>query len=121
MKASEEVTQFIDDLKLRDVSMRMINQFRDGKVGREWFKFTDYPTIKLYYKKEKNRNLYTFYCEKLVEAPLFNLVSIIAEAQTYKNWVPLLYRSDIPYEPSHFRKSASFAVRVPWPWSNRSA
>ena len=33
----------------------------------------------------------------------------------------MLFRSEIPYEPSHFRKSGSFAVRVPWPWWNRSA
>jgi hypothetical protein len=58
--------------------------------------------------------------EKLIDAPLFNVISVIAEAQTFKDWVPMNYRSDILHEVSHFRKLGEFAVKVPWPFYNRS-
>ena len=75
---------------------------------------------KVYYRKEDGKSLYTFYLEKIVNAPIFNLMSVIAEAQTFKEWIPLLYKSDITHEVSHFRKTGEFAVTVPWPFYNRS-
>ena len=69
---------------------------------------------------ETGKSLCTFYMQKLVEAPIFNLVSVLAEAQTFKDWVPLMYRSNIVYEPSCFRKLGEFATTLPWPFSNRS-
>ena len=59
--------------------------------------------------------------EKVIKAPVFNLVSVIAEAQTFKTWIPLLYKSEIPCEFSNFRKVGEFAVRMPYPFSNRAA
>ena len=56
----------------------------------------------------------------MVNAPLFNLLSVIAEAQTFKDWVPLMYRSQILYETSHFRKLGEFCIKAPWPYWNRS-
>jgi len=46
--------------------------------------------------------LYTFYCEKVVEAPVFNLIAILREVPKYKEWVPLMAKSEIPIELSHF-------------------
>lgn len=93
----------------------------DNGTDQRWLRFTDYPTLKVYYRLENGRSLYTFYCEKLIQAPLFNVLSVIAEAQTYKDWIPLLYKSDITHEVSHFRKVGQFSVSVPWPWWNRAA
>ena len=45
---------------------------------------------------------------------------MIAEAQNYKNWVPMLIKSEIPHEKSYFRKTVSFEVKVPWPFTNRT-
>lgn len=52
----------------------------DEGSDKKWLKFTDYPTLKVYYRLENGRSLYTFYCEKLIQAPLFNVLSVIAEA-----------------------------------------
>lgn len=51
---------------------------------------------------------------------MFNILSIFAEAQTFKEWVPFNYRSDIMHESSHFRKIAAFSLTLPWPLWNRS-
>ena len=93
----------------------------DEGSDKNWLKLTDYPTQKVYYRLENGRSLYTFYCEKLIKAPIFNVLSVIAEAQTYKNWIPRLYKSDIVHEVSYFRKTGQFCVNMPWPWWNRSA
>ena len=45
-----------------------------------WNKFVNNKDLKIYYRQEDGKSLYTFYCEKLVNAPLFNLVSVLAEA-----------------------------------------
>ena len=58
--------------------------------------------------------------EKLIDAPIFNVISVIAEAQVFKTWVPMNYKSEILHEISYFRKLGEFAVRVPWPFYNRS-
>ena len=57
--------------------------------------------------------------EKIVEAPFFNVASVISEAQTFQDWVPLCNRSQILSEPSHFRKLLVLGCTLPWPFSNR--
>ena len=38
----------------------------------------------------------------------------------FKKWIPLLYKSEIPCEISNFRKVGEFAVKMPYPFSNRA-
>ena len=38
------------DIQQLENAMGTINKFRRGEFGDNWTKFTDYPTIKLYYK-----------------------------------------------------------------------
>lgn len=59
--------------------MDLINKLDKGE-SYNWKKFMDRDTIKLYYKQEGVGSLYTFYMEKIVNAPLFNLISVLAEA-----------------------------------------
>ena len=58
--------------------------------------------------------------EKVVRAPLINLLAIFAEAQLMNKWVPLMKRSEITSEVSHLRKAAEFEFKLPWPLSNRA-
>ena len=58
--------------------------------------------------------------EKLINAPVFNVISILAEAQTFKEWIPMVYKSEVSHEVSHFRKFGEFTIKVPWPWWHRS-
>ena len=75
----EEVIELKSDLEVRTHSLNMIKQLKDGNF-EGWNKFTDYPSIKVFYKKEEAHSLYTFYMEKLIKAPVFNVVSVLAEA-----------------------------------------
>ena len=40
----------------------------------------DKEHVKLYYKQEGVGSLYTFYMEKIIKAPMFNVISVLAEA-----------------------------------------
>ena len=62
----------------------------------------------------------TLYMEKVVHAPMINLLAVFAEAQLFQNWVPLNKRSEILASVSHFRKAAEFEFKLPWPLSNRT-
>ena len=61
----------------------------------------------------------TFYYEKTINAPLFNVLAVAAEIQTYKDWVPLMYKSEFTHEPTLFRKLTHCGLTIPWPFSNR--
>ena len=58
--------------------------------------------------------------EKIIQAPLINLLAIFAEAQLFRNWVPMCRRSEIIKSHSHFRKAADFEFYLPWPLANRA-
>ena len=45
----------------------------------EWNKTVDGEDLKIYYKKNEGSKLYTFYFEKTANAPLFNVISVMAE------------------------------------------
>mmetsp|Transcript_31737 Transcript_31737/g.48654 ORF Transcript_31737/g.48654 Transcript_31737/m.48654 type:complete len:103 (+) Transcript_31737:169-477(+) len=79
LAASTEVEVLREDFRIYDESLQRIKAIREGKTD-DWHKFTNNETTKLFYKKEDGKSLYTFYCEKIVEAPIFNLISIMAEA-----------------------------------------
>jgi hypothetical protein len=64
-------------------------------VGTGWCEFHNKENTKVMYKKEPNNNMLTYYCEQTINAPLKNVIAVIAEAQTIKEWVPMMYRSEI--------------------------
>ena len=80
----------------------------------------DSEDLKLYYRKDPNSNLQTFYQEKIVNAPIFDLISILREVNTFKDWWPLLYKSEQTHEFSNLRFLGEVKVKMPWPYDNRS-
>ena len=68
------------DVDLMNYSKGIIDKFRAGEVDPAWHRFTDYPTMKVYYKREEGKNLFTFYAEKLINASAKNVMTVIAEA-----------------------------------------
>ena len=75
----EEVIELKSDLEVREHSLNIIKYLKEGN-DEGWNKFTNYESIKVFYKKDEAHSLYTFYLEKLIKAPIFNVVSVLAEA-----------------------------------------
>jgi hypothetical protein len=117
---SVEIQMMKTDLKTLERSMKYVHMVRNGSYGDEWYKYIDKEDMKILYKQDGGAGLYTFYLEKVVKAPLFDLLSVVAEVQTYKDWVPLMYKSEFFNEVSHFRKMVEVQVTLPWPFYNRS-
>ena len=76
--------------------------------------------MKIFYKYEDGFKNCTLYMEKIVRAPMINLLATFAEAQLFSSWVPLNKRSEILGKVSNFRQSAEFEFKLPWPLANRT-
>lgn len=61
----------------------------------------------------------TLYTESIIDAPLLNLLSLLAEVQLFKDWIPFMRLSDLEGEKSPFRKLAHFICKLPWPFKAR--
>ncbi len=88
--------------------------------GNGWLVYWDLPEYKIYYKFEAGSYLCSLYLEKVIDAPMINLMAVLAEAQLYKDWVPMTRKSEIIGSVSHFRKAALFEYGLPWPLYPRS-
>lgn len=86
---------------------------------KDWTKHTDKDDFKVYYRHDKGDKNLTLYLEGLINAPLINLFSILAEVQLFKDWIPLNKQSDIIGEVSHLKKAAYFRFGLPWPFASR--
>ena len=104
----------------------ILNSFRDEiqaiSEGRDesWIRHKDTPEVKIFYKLEDGLKNCTLYMEKIVRAPLINLLAVFAEAQLFNQWVPLNRRSEILRKVTNFRQAAEFEFKLPWPLSNRT-
>lgn len=119
MAESQEFQSFKTDFEIYDETIERVRKIKNDEDDN-WKKFANGENLKLFYKQEPGNSLYSFYGEKVIDAPIFNVLSILAEAQTYKDWVPFTYKSEILYETSNFRKLAEFGIKMPWPFGNRS-
>jgi hypothetical protein len=54
--------------------------------------------------------------EKVIEAPMLDLMATIAEAQLYRKWVPTCRKSKIHGKKSNFRQMGEFEFNLPWPF-----
>ena len=115
-----------EQMQLLSKDFVILNSFRDEIQGiadgtdQTWVRHKDTPELKIFYKLEDGLTNCTLYMEKVVHAPLINLLALIAEAQLFNQWVPLNRRSEILSKVSNFRQAAEFEFKLPWPLSNRT-
>ena len=113
-------------MQLLSKDVVILNSFREEIQGiadgrdQSWIRHKDTPEVKIFYKLEAGLKNCTLYMEKIVHAPLINLLAVFAEAQLFNQWVPLNKRSEILSKVSNFRQAAEFEFKLPWPLSNRT-
>ena len=67
----------------------ILNGFREEIKGIEngsddsWIRHKDTPEVRIFYKHEDGFRNCTLYMEKIINAPMINLLAIIAEAQLF--------------------------------------
>lgn len=54
--------------------------FAASNVDESWIRHKDTPDVKIYYKHEDGFRNVTLYMEKVVNAPMINLLAVVAEA-----------------------------------------
>lgn len=72
-----------------------------------------------YYRGEAAMSSHSFKVVGTVEADLVALACVLLELDLYKEWFPFCYASELLADEGRFSKSSMFAIRVPWPLSNR--
>ena len=82
--------------------------------------YKDLEELKIYYKLEAGFANCTLYMEKVINAPMINLMAVLAEAQLYSEWVPMTRKSVVLGKVSNFRQCAEFEYKLPWPLHPRA-
>ena len=77
------------------------------------------PEQKVFHKYEAGKPC-TIFMQKIIKAPLINLMAIMAESQLYVDWVPLCKKSKVHLVKSNFRQMAEFEFQMPWPMYPRA-
>lgn len=106
------------DFEQFDDAMARFNKIRNNEPD-DWIQLENKEQLKLKYKLQPGKSLYTFYGVKVVKAPMINLASILLEFDLYKSWTPNCMVSEVLAETSHFRKLVHQAIQFPWPFHNR--
>lgn len=92
-------------MKRTEKDFKILNEFtREMNNVGSWTKFVDKPEQKIYYRKEENLSPITCYIEGVIDAPMMNIIAIMAEVEQYKNWLPITPISTVLKEVSPFRK-----------------
>ena len=106
--------------------MEILGAFREQIAGIEsgsdksWTVYKDQEELKIFYKLEEGFANCTLYMEKVINAPMINLMAVLAEAQLYDQWIPLTKKSVVLGKVSNFRQSAEFHYKLPWPLHPRA-
>lgn len=70
---------------------------------KDWVIFIDKPDYKIWYRYEPGQPICSLYLERVFHAPIINLMAVLAEAQLYKEWVPMTSSSEVLSKVSNFR------------------
>ena len=109
-----ELTRFLDELTPIESS----EASKDG-----WVSVTEEKAkYRVWYKEEVETSSYTFRVEGMVNAPLFNILSVIYEFELFKTWFSGINESVKEIQLAKFRFIVSLlGTTLPWPlWTRKS-
>ena len=102
-KEMEQMQILAQDVVILNQFLATVEKIKDG-TDKSWDIEKDTEDIKIFYKVDNETKQMTIYGEKVIKAPMINLLAIIAEADLMKEWLPMMVRSQIVSQISHFRK-----------------
>lgn len=77
-----EASYLKEEFKMYDSAETTIREIEGGD-SKEWHTILDSSNTKLKYKQEEGKNSYTFYAERTMELPWFNVARMF---MTYPTW-----------------------------------
>lgn len=48
-----------------------------------------------------------------------NVICVVSEAQTFKTWVPMIYKSEFLHKVTDVQNFGEIAIKMPWPIEDR--
>ncbi|EGC36606.1 hypothetical protein DICPUDRAFT_77723 [Dictyostelium purpureum] len=69
--------------------------------------------------KENGSGMHSIRIEGIIESPIFDVCSVIMEADLYSSWIPRMLCSQILYQDSRYKRLLYCKASCPWPVANR--
>lgn len=112
---TQQLTQISGECReIRDVIATL-----DSADG--WTLSYDSASTKVWYRREAHTSTHTMRVDGTIRAPLLNLVTLLYEADLYKDLLWFVERSEILAETGRLRRAAHFQLYAPFPLSPRDA
>jgi hypothetical protein len=92
---------------------------KERKRKSEWTVYEDGPIDKIFYKLIKGTKYHTTFIETQVQASIAEVMAILMDVGSYKQWMNMVSHSEILAQASTFRKLAYIRADLPKPLSNR--
>eukprot|EP00349_Pseudokeronopsis_sp_Brazil_P001029 CAMPEP_0202963002 /NCGR_PEP_ID=MMETSP1396-20130829/7011_1 /ASSEMBLY_ACC=CAM_ASM_000872 /TAXON_ID= /ORGANISM="Pseudokeronopsis sp., Strain Brazil" /LENGTH=221 /DNA_ID=CAMNT_0049683889 /DNA_START=94 /DNA_END=759 /DNA_ORIENTATION=+ len=111
-----------EEVRRLEKDMKILHEFmKELSTLNTWTRFMDSPDVKIFYKKDEQLSPITVYIEGIINAPLVNVLAIVADPEGYKDWMPITPVSTILKEVTPFRKLLYMRNTVQWPlWDRES-
>jgi len=98
--------------KAREEIEAMLNEFNSYNG---WTKTYDSNGIQTFYRHEGNTPIHSLRMEGLINAPIFDVLAVLNEADLYSTWVPMMKESVILQNTSRYGKVCYMRIELPWP------
>lgn len=106
-------------IELEGVESFLIDLSEIQSHKKEWQRYTDLEHEKVYYRQDKGTKFHTTYIETLVKAPMLDVISVLSEVSSYKDWVSVITHSELLSEASCLRKLSCIRADLPKPMAKR--
>jgi hypothetical protein len=116
--ATEEITILKEDVVTLQDFIKTLEGIQND-TDESWTREKDTEDMKVFYKIEEGSALVTLYLEKVVKSPMINLLSLLVEADKFKDWMPAMAASEEMGHISNFRRFVRLEHKCPWPFQNR--
>lgn len=92
---------------------------RKERAETGWTVHEDGPVDKILYKVIKGTKFHTTYIETQIKGSLSDIIAILMDVASYKQWMNMITHSEVLEQVSTFRKLAYVRADLPKPMSNR--
>lgn len=108
-----------------DVELRELQRICGGPIDSSWTVVndgSDVSGIATWYRSEPDGGLHSFLVSGEVQAPLFNCLAMIKEAELFHLWLPAVKHTKMtPLDDSRYRMQLYVLLAAVWPMADRDA
>ncbi len=115
-RVSPEITLLSKEMEGIKTFITEVAALREKKSRKpDWTIYEDGSVDKIYYKLIKGTKLHTTYIETQVKGSIAEVLAILMDVGSYKQWMNMISHSEVLAQASTFRKLAYVRADLPRP------